>query len=184
MSKVKQSNSERFVVQVDATDVKRENSKDDKSENPLKAELVELFNTITNAYSEQLKVFSDEKVRMYGLQISEREAIANMITQIVRRRRVGEVLKELYDKKEVDMETVVKSGQGNYFKILYKEFRLADLRSGKYFWIDPSVFEFCSRFKDIATKEINKSRGDLVVFIGLKFLDKYSSEMQNKYHKS
>ena len=169
LSKTEQSNSERFNVQLELKDVETENLRD------------ELFNIVNEAYSQQLKIYSDEKEKnIYGLKLSDRELIARMIAHILSKRGLDKAFIKLYHKKEVDFR------EGIELEILNREpFRLADTRSGKYVWRNSNIYDFYIQLRRIAKDEFNRDRTDLVTLIGLKILDKYSSEkIQEKYRAS
>jgi len=102
-----------------------------------------------------------------------------MISHILRKRGLGNAFIKLYNEKQVSFHGGVE------FEILNRELRVADVVFGNYVWRNPNIYEFYLQTRKIARDDLNKEKRDLVVLIGLKILDKYSSEnIQEKYRSS
>jgi len=171
-----QSNSQWVGIQISAKESTDEGAKKVKSE-ILREELNELFETVVKFYFQPLEIFSNEKVKnVFNLEYSDRELIARMIAYIINKKGLIHDFIKLYQEKAVDF--YVKLAE-----LTPEPYRLVDIQSGKLILRKPNIYEFYSQLRKIVNHEIDRDRGDLVVFIGKKILDKYSSEDIEKQYR-
>ena len=138
----------------------------------------ELSRLIQEAYSDQLKVYSDEKIKEGICKgFNDRQLIANMLAFVLYERKLDKDWKKLYQERKIDL----KEG-GEALQTLNSEFRLADMDGMKYIWKSPTIPEFFIQARRIGLNHLNYG---LLVRFGRNALEKYSyEEINEKYRAS
>ncbi len=138
--------------------------------------LTELSKFIMEAYSDQLKVYSDEKIKKGTCKgYSERELITNMLAFVLFKRGLDKAWMKLYKKGEIDF----REGRGE-LETLNREFRLADIDGMKYVWRRPTTIEFYIQARRISLNHLNYG---LIVRLGRNALERHSYEEINKQYR-